>query len=208
MGKYSLSESAFPLGAIAPRTNPVYLVLSSAEEGVVDNAMDRLPRAVRFAGAIATILLLIALGVPFSFPVAVVSHAARNTHQDFPPRPGSTPIVIGVATATPGLGGPGVVTSGQLQTAIQVALRSRYVKQLLGRRSYHVHGASAWKNRAGKLLGARVGLRFNHAATISGMWLSSARKAYRATYTRVIGLQVYVDVNHWQVVTVAPTRSS
>jgi hypothetical protein len=143
--------------------------------------------------------LVSALAVHHSVPAL-----AAASHQDVPPKPGATPIVIGIAIPTPSGAVDNSLTAPQKQRLILVAVKSPYVKHLVGRRSYRVSDATPWLDRYGKLRGGVVHLDFVHPAKIAGTWLASGRKPYRATYRNVKGLLVYVGLKRLTVMIIAP----
>jgi len=131
-------------------------------------------------------------------------HLRQRPGQDFPPRPGATPIVIGFSTPTPtGKGPAGTLAPSDSRTAIRVALASRQVRRLLLHRPYHVAGSGPW-NENGAPVGAVVSLRLARPATISGSWLALGGGPYSATYRNVRGLRVYVNVRQQRVMGVIP----
>lgn len=159
-------------------------------------------RALLVIAAVSLILmsgLVGAMAVRLSMPAS----AAVN-HQDVPPKPGATPIVIGIASPTPSGALHNSLTAPQKRHLIAVAVRSPYVKQLVGRRSYRVSGATPWLDRSGTLLGGVVHLDFARPAKVAGTWLASGRKPYRATYRKVNGLLVYVSLKRLKVMIIAP----
>jgi hypothetical protein len=159
---------------------------------------------MRCAGGVATALLLVCLAVPLSWPVALASHLGRHANQDFPPHPGATPIVIGFPTATPtSKNSRAALSPSQQQTAVQVALKSPYVRTLIRHQVYHVAGATPWTAK-GVIAGALVRLRFSHAVNLTGRWLALSGRSYNATYKRVGALRVYVDVKRQRVLAVVP----
>ncbi|HEY8684329.1 MAG TPA: hypothetical protein VIO57_01870, partial [Chloroflexota bacterium] len=92
--------------------------------------------------------------------VAFAAHQAAGSHQDFPPRPGATPIVIGLpnlnpptATAVPsGSHVSGSSKPASPPDAVRVALTNTYVKALLKGRAYRVDRVTAWISGKGKLV--------------------------------------------------------
>jgi hypothetical protein len=158
------------------------------------------------------------LGIVLIMVVAgafLVSHAAahrvlarapqRATHQDFPPVPGGTPIVIGLPNLNPPTAT--AVPSGSHPTkpaappdAVRVALTNVYVKALLKGKAYRVQRVTSWPAGKGKL----VVTGFYHPATVSGTWLTVGKAPYRATYRKVTGLNIYVRLAPSTVMAIVP----
>ena len=153
----------------------------------------------RYTSVAIVVLVPVALVLHFSMPAW-----AAIGHQDFPPKPGATPIVISIATPTPSSALDNSLKAPQQRHLIAVAVKSPYVKHLVGHRQYHVSGATPWLDRAGKLVGGVVHLDFAHPVTIAGTWLASGRKAYKASYRNVNGLLVYVSLSRSKVMLIAP----
>jgi hypothetical protein len=117
-------------------------------------------------------------------------------HQDFPPRPGGTPIVIGLpdlnlptATAvTPAGHAPPTSKPAPLQDAVRVALANTYVKALLKGKAYRIQKVALCPSGNGKL----VVVGFYATTTVSGTWISVGKPPYHAVYHNVVGLQIYV----------------
>jgi hypothetical protein len=130
--------------------------------------------------------------------VAFAAHQAAGSHQDFPPRPGATPIVIGLpnlnpptATAVPsGSHVSGSSKPASPPDAVRVALTNTYVKALLKGRAFRVDRVTAWISGKGKL----VVVGFYSAATVSGIWMNPGKPPYHATYHKVTGIRVYVHL--------------
>ena len=78
--------------------------------------------------------------------IAFAHGPERTTHQDFPPRPGATPIVIGLpnlnpptATALPSGSHPRIPPKARApQDVVRVALGNAYVKALLSGKPYRI----------------------------------------------------------------------
>lgn len=152
------------------------------------------------------IVLIVAVGTTWLHPTQRVlarapQHASR---QDFPPVPGGTPIVIGLpnlnpptATAVPASSQPHKRAAPP--DAVRIALNNALVKALLKGRAYRVQRVVPW--HAGK--GSLVVVNFYHSMTLTGTWLAVGKAAYRATYQRVTGLQIYVKALK-RVVGIAP----
>jgi hypothetical protein len=132
----------------------------------------------------------------------------RSAHQDYPPRPGATPIVIGLpnlnpppATAVPPAATPHKpVKTAAPPDAVRLALSNGYVKALLKGKAYRVQKVAPWLAGKGKLVVAG----FYHATTVSGTWLAIGKAPYRATYHNVVGLRIYVEVARKSVVEIVP----
>jgi hypothetical protein len=140
-----------------------------------------------------------ALALHLSMPAS-----AAISHQDFPPRPGATPIVIGIGTPGPSNAIDNSLTAPQQRHLIAVALKSTYVRRLLRGKSYRVPGATPWLDHGRKLVGGIVHLDFARPVTVGGTWLASGRKPYKATYRNVNGLMVYVGLKHGKVMVISP----
>ncbi len=129
-------------------------------------------------------------------------------HQDFPPRPGATPIVIGLPnlnppTATSVPSGNRAHNPSKSPTppdAVRIALSNVYVKALLRGKAYRINKVAAWISGRGKLVA--VGLY--RAATVSGTWITVGKPPYKATVQRVIGLRIFVNMTTKSVVGVVP----
>jgi hypothetical protein len=131
----------------------------------------------------------------------------RTSHQDLPPVPGGTPIVIGLPNLSPPTA---TVPSGSHPTkpsrpvappdAVRVALTNTYVKALLQGKPYRVRKVAPWPAGKGKLVVAA----FYHSATVSGTWLAVGRAPYRATYRNVRSLNIYVRLTPSAVLAIVP----
>lgn len=134
------------------------------------------------------------------------------SHQDFPPIPGGTPVVIGLpnlnpptATAVPPSGTPKSPTkTNPPPDAVRLALTNGYVKALLKGKAYRIQHVASWLAGKGRLVVAG----FYHATTVSGTWMSVGKPPYRATYHRVSGVNIYVSLAHRAVVGIVPTMKS
>jgi hypothetical protein len=129
-------------------------------------------------------------------------------HQDFPPRPGATPIVISLpnlnpATATPvtpGTHAPPPAQPPPPQDAVRVALSNPYVKVLLKGKAYRIQKVAPWPAGKGKL----VVVGFYRATTVSGTWLTWGKPPSKATVQRVVGLNIYINMAKKLVVAILP----
>jgi hypothetical protein len=153
----------------------------------------------RYASGAVVAVIAGALALHLSMPAS-----AAISHQDFPPRPGATPIVIGIGTPAPSSAVDNSLTAPQQQHIIAVALKSKYVRRLVRGKSYRVSGATPWLDHAGKLVGGIVHLDFARPVTVNGTWLASGRKPYKATYRNVNGLMVYVGLKRGKVMVISP----
>jgi len=153
----------------------------------------------RHTSGAAAVVVAGLLALHLSMPAS----AAIN-HQDFPPRPGATPIVIGIGTPGPSNAVDNSLTARQQQHIIAVALKSKYVQRLVRGKAYRVSGATPWVNRAEKLIGGIAHLDFARPVTVDGTWLASGRKPYKATYRNVSGLMVYVGLKRGKVMVILP----
>jgi hypothetical protein len=137
------------------------------------------------------------------------AHQATKTRQDFPPRPGGTPFVIGLPnlnppTATPGPA-PSSATGKHSNTpappdAVRVALSNPYVKVLLKGKAYRIPKVAPWPAGKGKL----VVVGFYRATTVSGTWLTWGKPSYKATVQRVVGLNIYINMARKLVAAILP----
>jgi hypothetical protein len=140
--------------------------------------------------------------------VASAAQSRASAHQDFPPRPGATPIVIGLPnlnppTATPGPAHASPPPKGSAKPstppdAVRLALSNTYVRALLSGKPYRVKSVNGWS--AGKI----VRVVFYHPATITGTWLAAGKAPYRATYRNVKSIQVFVNTSLSRVVATVP----
>jgi hypothetical protein len=163
---------------------------------------------------LAFTVVITGAGLLFTPPmnVALAHGPGRVTHQDFPPRPGATPIVIGLpnlnpptATTVPSGSHPqNSPKSRAPQDAVRVALTNTYVKALLKGRAYRIQKVAPWRSSTGKL----VVVAFYAATTVSGTWMAVGKSPYRATYHSVTGLQVYVMPARKLVVGIVPHTQS
>lgn len=136
----------------------------------------------------------------------------RVVHQDYPPRPGATPIVIGLpnlnpptATAVPPAANPHKLAKPAAPPdAVRLALGNGYVKALLKGKAYRVQKVASWLAGKGKL----VVTGFYHSTTVSGMWLAVGKAPYRATYHNVVSLRIYVQFARRSVVAIVPRMQS
>lgn len=135
-----------------------------------------------------------------------LAHAPRGAvHQDFPPRPGATPIVIGLPNLNPPTA-TAVPASTHSQKpasppdAVRVALSDARVKALLKGKAYRVQQVAPWPVGKGKL----VIMNFYRPVTLSGTWLAVGKPAYHATYNKVTGLSIYVEVPRNSVAAIKP----
>lgn len=164
--------------------------------------MRRLSSLLIVIFASATVLLFAGTGGALALAPRV------GLHQDFPPRPGATPIIIGLPnlnppTATPVAAGSHVPSPSKPATppdAVRVALSNGYVKALLNGKAYRVQRVAPWPAGKGKLVIAD----FYRPVTLSGTWLAVGRPAYHATYSKVTGLSIYVEVPHRSVAAIKP----
>jgi hypothetical protein len=129
----------------------------------------------------------------------------RTSHQDFPPVPGGTPIVIGLPnlnppTATAAPSGSHPTKPAAPPDAVRVALTNVYVKALLKGKAYRVQKVTSWPAGKGKL----VVTGFYHPATVSGTWLAVGKAPYRATYRKVTSLSIYVRLAPSAVMAIVP----
>lgn len=128
----------------------------------------------------------------------------RVVHQDYPPRPGSTPIVIGLPNLNPPTATPVPPASNPHKPAppdaVRLALSNGYVKALLKGKAYRVQKVAPWPAGKGKLVVAG----FYHKTTVSGTWLAAGKPPYRATYHNVVSLQIYVQIARRSVIAIVP----
>lgn len=142
----------------------------------------------------------------------LASHPGRSAHQDFPPRPGATPIVIGIPGLSPksspgssGTAGSPVLNPGQRASARSTAFHDQYVRALVGGRALGTVSSSAWIGANKQLLGAIVRIPLRRPASITGQWLALRRKPYRASYHHVVALRAFVDARAAIVVALVPS---
>ena len=158
-----------------------------------------------------SLVVIIAITMALSFARAsdvLAQPPAGGAHQDFPPRPGATPIVIGLPNLNPPTA-TAVPSGGHAQhslkaptppDAVRVALSNAYVKALLRGKAYRIKKVTAWPPGLGKL----VVVAFYRPTTVSGVWIRAGKAPYRATYTRVTSLRIYVRPAKKLVVAIAP----
>lgn len=136
----------------------------------------------------------------------------RVTHQDFPPVPGGTPVVIGLPNLNPPTAT--AVTSNvrtqkpikphSPQDAVRVTLTNKFVRALLTGKAYRIQKVAPWLSSKGRI----VVVGFYRPSTISGTWMAVGKPAYWATYHKVLSLQVYVALAQRTVVAIVPHLQS
>jgi hypothetical protein len=131
--------------------------------------------------------------------------------QDFPPKPGATPIIVTLPNLNPpqppaasGPGGPPAKHVPHPPTAVHLALADRYVVRLTHGHPYTVGRITTWIIGRGRAPGRLVLLTLKAPSTLNGTWLSPGRIAFNTTYRNVIGLRVYVDLQHARVDAIVP----
>jgi hypothetical protein len=151
--------------------------------------------------------LLAGAGVCCTPPLhpALAHGPERGSHQDFPPRTGGTPIVIGIPNLNPPTATTVSTTPHSQKPAspadpIRLALSDSRVKALLKGKAYRVERVAPWLAGKGKLVKAS----FYHPVTVSGTWLAVGKSPYRATYDKVVGISIYVEVVHRSVAAIKP----
>jgi hypothetical protein len=164
--------------------------------------MGRLQTCVTIAAMAVAVCSLQPAGTSFA------QEPSRVVHQDYPPRPGSTPIVIGLPNLNPPTATPVPPASNPHKPvkpaappdAVRLALGNGYVKALLKGKAYRVQKVAPWPAGKGKLVVAG----FYHSTTVSGLWLAAGKAPYRATYHNVVSLQIYVQIARRTVIAIVP----
>ncbi|HEX6509758.1 MAG TPA: hypothetical protein VF221_19190 [Chloroflexota bacterium] len=168
----------------------------------------------RVSAIVLTVAIAGATASMSSAGIASAHQAGAPSHQDFPPRPGATPIVIGLPNLNPPTATPGPAHSSPSPSkpstpskpaksppdAVRMALGNGYVKALLHGKAYRVKKVGPWPAGQGKT----VQFAFYHPATIAGTWLAAGKGPYRATYRNVKSIKVFVNVRRAQVMATIP----
>ena len=172
-----------------------------------------------------SLLRLLSAGIVFVLIASVVgvglpiSAQAGRAHQDFPPKPGATPIIITLPnlnpTTTPA-NPPAPPTSPppprkvankhpkhSADASIGVATRDSYVRELLARLRHRAGVSSAWKGVAN---GRVTSFALLSPQTVSGRWLALGRIPYGATYSHVKTIKAYVSMARRTVEELQPGR--
>jgi hypothetical protein len=168
------------------------------------------------SGAIVFVLFTSAIGI--GLPIS--AHAGR-AHQDFPPKPGATPIIIGLPnlnpTAAPGSANPPAPPTSpspphkvaskhpkhSADASIGIATRDSYVRALLSRFRHRAGVSSAWK---GVARGRVDTFALLSRQSVSGKWLALGRIPYSAGYSNVKTIKAYVSMARGVVEELQPGR--
>jgi hypothetical protein len=111
------------------------------------------------------------------------------------------------------------LTSAQVNSIEHVVGNDRRVHTLIHGHASQISSVVTWLGPTGVVIGGLVALRFNVPATVRGVWLSLAScwhsgiesyasMSYRATQTRVSGIDVLVQLASHSVVSLMPIGSS
>jgi hypothetical protein len=155
------------------------------------------------------LLSLLTFGAGVHAPTRV---EAGHLHQDFPPKPGATAIIITLpnlnptaapAAKPPAPPPPRKVTSKRPDASIGIATRDSYVRGLLSRLPHRAGVSSPWRGVAG---GRVTSFALTSARTVSGKWLALGRIPYSATYLRVKTIKAYVSMSRRTVEELQPGR--
>lgn len=159
----------------------------------------------RYAPISLAVPTVLALTLALTLPV-LAAPPAGHARQDFPPRPGGTPFVVGIPLTQPRSGASSTALSpAQVTNATAVARQDVYVKRLLAGRSLGQASTAPWLNARKQIVGAVVRLPLARPARIDGQWLALRRRPYAAAYAHVVAVRAFVDLNRRQVVALVPT---
>jgi hypothetical protein len=140
---------------------------------------------------------------------------AGRPHQDFPPKPGATAIIVTLPnlnpTAAPASKPPAApppphkVASKHpkhsTDASIGIATRDSFVRTLLSRLPHRAGVSSAWKGVAN---GRVTSFALLTPRTVSGKWLALGRIPYGATYSHVKTIKAYVSMSRRTVEELQP----
>jgi hypothetical protein len=154
------------------------------------------------------LLFMILAGVSQRTNVVFAREPQGAAHQDFPPRTGGTPFVVGLPNLTPPTPvpahppatHPGTGKPQNPPDAVRVAVNNGYVRALLKGKPYRIKTVAPWPAAPGKI----VTMAMYHPATLTGTWLAVGKAPYSATYRRVSSLRVYVNTRRAVVVAIVP----